>query len=531
MAIYRWRWAWLLSGLGAGIVLALAFVAATIPLSSDSLRHRIVTELSQRMNADIELGDLDVKLFPRVRATGESLNVRQHGNGDEPIISVQRFVVDADLMGLLRKRIAHVQLHGLRIVIPPSHSRHDEPPEAVATTGHTGSAPRADPTFARDTIIDTLESDDAQLVTMPDAKGLREGRRPRVWQIHRLEMHDVGATTTMPFDATLTNAVPPGEIVTKGRFGPWRVDQPGDTPLGGRFTFDRADLGVFHGIAGTLSSRGQFGGSLDFIEASGEADIPNFAVTLGGQPFALHTKYETVVDGTNGNTILRRIDANFLQSSLVASGSVYDDNEHISGRYVQLRITMDRARIEDVMKMAVKASEPPMTGALRLDTKFLLPPGDTDVADRLHLDGRFAISGARFTNVDVQSKIKELSARSRGMDVAEVKNRVLSGFDGRFTLANGRLMLPELRFTVPGAQVALAGHYALRPESLDFKGTMLMDATISETQRGWRKLLLKVADPLFRREDGKDGSAIPFKITGKRSEPNFGLDYGRVFRR
>ena len=131
----------------------------------------------------------------------------------------------------------------------------------------------------------------------------------------------------------------------------------------------------------------------------------------------------------------------------------------------------------------------------------------------------------------MQSKIKELSARSRGLDVAEVKNRVLSGFDGRFTLANGRLMLPELRFTVPGAQVALAGHYALRPESLDFKGTMLMDATISETQHGWRKLLLKVVDPLFRRKDGKDGSAIPFKITGKRSEPNFGLDYGRMFRR
>src|SRR5205814_1645628 len=141
--------------------------------------------------------------------------------------------------------------------------------------------------------------------------------------IHRLKMHDVGARSAMPFEATLTNAVPPGEIDTQGRFGPWHADEPGATPLRGDFSFARADLGVFHGIAGTLTSKGQFGGTLDFIEANGQADVPNFTVTLSGQPFALHTRYETVIDGTNGNTILKHIEASFLQSSLVASGSVY----------------------------------------------------------------------------------------------------------------------------------------------------------------------------------------------------------------
>jgi hypothetical protein len=181
--------------------------------------------------------------------------------------------------------------------------------------------------------------------------------------------------------------------------------------------------------------------------------------------------------------------------------------------------------------MAVKSSQPSMTGALRLQTKFLLPPGDADVADRLHLDGRFSIAGARFTNVDVQSKIRELSARSQGKTVEEINGRVLSDFHGRFRLGGGRLALPELTFTVPGAEVVLAGAYALRPESLDFKGTMLMDATVSQTQHGWRRMLLKVVDPLFKRKDGKDGSAIPFTISGKRNRPDFGLDYGRVFKR
>jgi hypothetical protein len=160
-----------------------------------------------------------------------------------------------------------------------------------------------------------------------------------------------------------------------------------------------------------------------------------------------------------------------------------------------------------------------------------LPPGKTDVADRLHLDGRFSIGAARFTNVDVQSKIRQLSARSQGKTVEELNNRVLSNFRGRFRLGNGHLALPELTFTVPGAEIVLAGGYALRPESLDFTGTMLMDATVSQTQHGWKRVLLKMADPLFRRKDGKDGSAIPFKISGKRTNPAFNLDYGRVFKR
>jgi hypothetical protein len=74
---------------------------------------------------------------------------------------------------------------------------------------------------------------------------------------------------------------------------------------------------------------------------------------------------------------------------------------------------MDRARIEDVMRMAVKA-DPPLRGALRLTTKFVLPPGESDVADRLRLDGEFAVARVRFMNYDVQGKINELSRRGRG---------------------------------------------------------------------------------------------------------------------
>ena len=60
----------------------------------------------------------------------------------------------------------------------------------------------------------------------------------------------------MRYDADLTIPKPPGTVRSTGNFGPWNASEPGDTPLKGDYTFDNADLGIFAGIAGTLSSKG-----------------------------------------------------------------------------------------------------------------------------------------------------------------------------------------------------------------------------------------------------------------------------------
>src|SRR5262249_14857706 len=96
------------------------------------------------------------------------------------------------------------------------------------------------------------------------------------------------------------------------------------------------------------------------------------------------------------------------------------------------------------------------------------------------------------------------------------------------TLADGRLELSDLTFEVPGTKVRLTGQYALRAETLDFHGTLSMDAKLSETQSGLKSLLLKAVDPLFR----KNGmSQLPIKISGTRNNPSFGLDVRRIFKR
>jgi hypothetical protein len=545
---HRRGWIWAFSGVIAAVVIVLALLAAAVPLSSDSLRHRVTAALSDRLDSDVTLGELHLRLFPRLHVEGSALVIKKRGRENvPPLISVKQFSADADLVGLMRKHVAHIQLIGLDIEVPPGRDHHDGDDDdapatqgsgrAVATTGTapaTGDGTRS-PRVAHDSpgpeayengvVVDAMDSTDARLAIISS----HADKPPKVWDIHTLHMDGVGVTEAMPYRATLTNGIPRGEIVTKGRFGPWHRDEPGDTPLDGTYTFDKADLSIFKGIAGILSSRGSFGGTLARIDARGETDTPDFTINVSGHPFPLHTTYHTIIDGTNGDTILKRIDASFLQSALVATGGVIDTPGK-AGRSVSLDVTIDRARLEDIMMMAVKTPKPPMTGALKMATTFLLPPGDADVVDRLRLDGRFAIADARFTSYDVQGKINELSHRGRGKSPETPNSAVLSKFDGRFSLGGGRLHLPSVEFAVPGAEVKLAGSYALRPETLDFKGLLLLDAKISETQTGIKSILLKAVDPLFKQRDGS-GSAIPIQISGTRDDPSFGLDVHRVFHR
>jgi hypothetical protein len=289
----------------------------------------------------------------------------------------------------------------------------------------------------------------------------------------------------------------------------------------------RADLSVFDGISGILSAQGRFGGSLDRIDVHGQTDTPDFTIDISRHPVPLKTKYHAIVDGTNGNTTLENVDASFLNTELVARGGVYDV-KGAHGRLVTLDVNIEKGRLEDVMRLAVNTPKPPMAGALHLQTKLEIPPGKQNVVRKLRLNGLFAIANGRFTDAGVQRKVNELSKRARAKTADSSAQRVASSFGGQFVLNQGTLGIKKLTFDVPGAVVQLDGRYALEPETLQFNGNLVMDAKISQTTTGLKSWLLKVVDPLFRR-DGR--TFVPIKITGTRNDPSFGLDVKRVFKR
>ena len=446
------------------------------------------------------------------------------------MIVVKAFTVDAGLLNLWRMHVSRVTLEGLQISLPPGDTRRElraERAERDATKApdardaNDETPPGDAPWLERQVVIDELLADDATLTILR-----RDPAKPsRVWALHTLRMTSVGATQAMPFTASITNAIPPGRVDTEGAFGPYNRDDPGQSPILGAFTFNNADLGVFKGIAGTLSSKGTYGGTLDTLEAHGETTTPNFSLTMVGHEVPLTATYHAVVDATNGETRLERVEAKVLETSFVATGGVFEV-EGVKGREVRVDVDMKGGRIEDMMRLAVKTPQPPMTGTLTLEAKLLIPPGPVDVVEKMRLDGVFNIEGGRFTDVAVQRQVTNLSRKASGRADEEPHPRVTSDFSAKFTMAEGRLRLNDLTFDIPGAIVALDGRYALRQGTLAFAGNLYMDAKVSQMASGFKSLLLKAVDPIFRKQ-GR--TVIPIKVSGTRDDPKFGLDAKRVF--
>ena len=523
---------WILTAVGLG---ALAVIAVlTIPIAlTPGLRARLTAALEERFDSDVEIESLRVSMLPRLRVAGTGVVLRHRGRTDvPPLITIPAFSAEATLLGVVGKplRLSRVHLEGLEINIPPGGMSLDEksgkdkpqdaadpeeppPPDPGQPAEEQGESPL---------IVEDLLSERAVL------KILRRDRadNPRIFEIAHLSMQRVGANDPWPFRAELTNPTPPGQIAVAGTFGPWNAPRPSHTALAAKYEFREANLGVFKGIRGILRSDGAFKGVLERIEVEGTADVPAFALDAVGQPMRLTTRFSAVVDGTNGNTWLRPVDATLGESPIVATGGIVEKDER-DGRTITLDVVMTDARIEDVLRLAVKGTEPPMTGGLELKTSFLLPPGERDAIEKLHLDGSFEVASGQFAKGSLQAKMNELSQKARGEgNSGDPAEHVVSNFKGRFVMKNGAIHFSTLTFAVPGAKVNLAGTYTLRSEALDFRGTVRLDARLSELTTGVKSFLLKVVDPLVRR---KDVTVIPITIHGTAQKPDFGLDLKRAF--
>jgi len=151
------------------------------------------------------------------------------------------------------------------------------------------------------------------------------------------------------------------------------------------------------------------------------------------------------------------------------------------------------------------------------------PPGDQEIIEKLRLQGSFQLARSEFVDPQIQDKIESLSLKSRGEDEDENDERIVSDLRGQFVLKDATASFSKLSFTVPGAQVRLDGHYGLVSEDLDFRGKLLMQEKLSNTQTGIKSALLKVLDPFFKGKTA--GTELPIKITGSREDPKFGLNW------
>jgi len=299
---------------------------------------------------------------------------------------------------------------------------------------------------------------------------------------------------------------------------------PSKTPAVGQYIFQNADLGTLKGLKGILSSKGEFSGPLDYLNVNGATDTPDFNLRMADHPMALHTDFSVVVDGTNGDTYLNSVTAQFLHTTLAVSGKVVDINPEVKGRTIVLDALSRDARVEDLIRLAVKTDEPILIGSAKLKTKINIPEGDSDLIDRLKLKGQFVIDNAQFASPEIQGKIDTLSRKGQGRPKNMDINSVVSKMKGDFKLSDGIMTFSNLNFGVAGASLNLSGTYNLDSEALDFHGELMLQAKLSQTTTGAKSFFLKALDPFF---NGKNaGTVLQIKITGTKGNPKFGLDHG-----
>ena len=509
---------WLAAAAGTLVVAVVTVLIGFSTRLSPLVRNWVVGAVSERYESDVQVKSLNVSLFPLVRVTGEGLMLRHRGRTDvPPLASIKRLSVDAALLGFLRspKRFRTLQLEGLEISVPPRRDHADQDRSQARKPKRPRYPFVIGEVVADGTVLNIFSKN-------PD-------KPPHTFHIYKLRLHSLGMGRPMSFRATLTNPTPPGQIQTAGDFGPWQADDPGLTSVSGSYTFRDADLSVFRGIAGLLSSQGKYQGVLRRVEVQGETDTPDFAVAVSGNPVYLKTHFNAVVDGTNGDTLLQQVEAHFLHSSMLYRGRVAG-KVGIKGKTISLDVTATDARLEDLLRLAAKGDKPPLTGAMTLQTHFLLPPGHQDITDKLNLNGGFQISRARFTSPTVQQKVQTLSRRGRSQKDGSDVESVASNLRGHFVLKSGVMTFSNLSFAVPGASVHLTGSYGLRSEQLDFHGALRLEARLSQTTTGIKSFLLKAVDPLFA--GNRAGTVLPIDITGTRDQPSFKVDIRRaIFKR
>jgi hypothetical protein len=535
-----------LSRLGAVVlvvlVVALLVVAYVIHNAEPMLRRRVIASLEDRFHSPVELDTLHISLLRGLEVSGGGLRILylagpnqpdKQPHGAPPMVSVKSFDFRTGLWQLFEPtmRVVEVRVQGMQLNIPPQQDRgpllqHDD-------AKHNGQ-PRMG------LLIDKIVCSDITLTIETN----KPGKPPLVFKIRDVTLHDVGLKKPFEFEAWLVNPKPLGDIHSTGHFGPLQDDQPRDTPVDGKYSFTNADMATIKGISGTLSSTGEYSGTLGQIAVVGTTEIPNFALDVSDHPVNLRTEFNATVDGTSGDTRLNSVHATLRNTVLDVNGMVVrasgaqgkrdggfpgDDPNRVPGHVIDLSVNSDQARIEDLLTLGAKTSPPILQGAMTLRAHLLIPPGHISVSQKMRTEGTFTIRGAIFNNPNWQETLDKLSMRARGRP-EEANNqdakRVASQMIGNFALANATINISKLDYKLPGAQVDVAGKYSMDGNTFDFDGTVRTQATASQMLTGWKSIVAMPLDPLLKKNGA--GLQIPIKISGTKSDPKLGLDLGKL---
>ena len=475
------------------LLIATILVAAKWPFSREALTR----ELEGLGEGTVQIGGFKTTYFPP-GCVAQNVTFRAPGETNSQLpITVEKMTIIGSYLGMFErpKHIRHIELEHLKIFKAPGGKL--TKPSRKATL-----------------IVDDLLATDAEL-NIP----LGREQAPLRFQIRRLSMRHLQANQPFLFTAAVRLPKPVSDVMVNGRAGPVNDAEPGRTPLAGDFLLENADLGVFHGIAGKVSGKGQFRGELGRLEVNGDTSMPALILRSTDHGLPLSTKFHAVVDGTNGDVTLDEANAILGETAIHSTGRIVKDGND-RGKTVSLRMSGQNGRIQDLLYLFVH-SDSPIAGTTSFNTTVELKPKPGRFVEKVVLDAIFGID-SRFTKPSTQQKINTLSERAQGDTKDNGQVEVISDLRGHVRLENGVAHFSKLAVTVPGASVDLHGTFNVETQVVNLRGMLRTDVKLSDATTGFKAFLLKVME--FAKQKKRRGALVPVKITGTYSKPSFDID-------
>lgn len=487
-----------------------------VRFTDERLRAELEAYLSDRLASDVRLDRLEITLLPWVQVRGEGLTLRIRNRPDlPPFVTVGRWSGAAYLSGLRIRHFDEIRLEEVTLSIPPR--RLDD--IRGQRSGGEGGARRRPPQMR----IDRLVADHVVLQVMPrDAD-----REPHVWDIRDLRMDPFSFDLASPFSATVDTPLASDRASVSGTAGPWPQGRFDQLPLAGEYVLD-GRLDDVPGLRGPLTVRGRALGTLDRLATTGTAhsDAAGFTTEAWGT-LPLDVDFEALFDATDSDVQLTSVEARAGRASIRATGNV-TRTRGVASRRLSLKVSSPpTSSAADVLRLLIDAERPPVRGGLAVQAAVEIEPGERDVLDRLTVDGSFELRNATFLNPGVQAMLDEMSNRGQGWPDPQVSS-VRAQLKGQMRLSGRDLRLAQVTLGLPGADISGGGRYSLAAQTIDFRGVARLDARLSQTQRGVKRLLLKPFDRLLAK--GGAGTRVVVDVRGTRAKPVVDLDLGASLR-
>jgi len=464
--------------IGLGLLLAAAFIwlGTHWPFT-----EKAVIKALQGRFGNVRIRAFRSTFFPPGGVV-DGLELQRTDRADRPALAVAKSVIIRANYGdilTFRNHIDSIHAIGLHVTVPQTNAAGPgQPPTNQMPATGKGSKSMS---------IGEVRTENAVLEFLSDSGA----NGSYVIQVHQLTLHRVNSKDPIPFEVLLHNPAPPGEIRANGLFGPWKDHSPGETQVSGSYAYERANLGIWGGISGTLNSSGSFRGKLSQIMAEGAVDVPDFEVSGSSHKMHVACDYRAEINGANGDTSLTYVSSRLGRTTILSRGSIKGGSgEH--GKTVMLSMNADDGRIEDLLNLFSSSPMPAETGRVRFGLRIELPPGPAAFLRRLRLDGAFGIDAGHFTRSKMQLPLNRLAESARGESKKQEERNgetVLSDFNGRVSAKDGIAELKQISFREPGSEARIDGQYNLVDKRLDLRGVLQTTGKLSDTKSGFKSLL------------------------------------------